>query len=63
MHKHRPLVKPVLITASDGYIITVVCPYLANANDKNNDDGITCHTMRHNTEQIISLYQERQVYT
>ena len=30
VHKGRPLVKPVVLVASDGYIISVLGPYLAD---------------------------------
>ena len=35
VYKGRSLVKPMLIAASDGYIIDILSPYLANG--KNND--------------------------
>ena len=38
MYKGRPLVKPIIITASDGYIIDILGPFLADG--KNNDAAI-----------------------
>ena len=38
-HKSQSLLKPMLVVASDGYIITVIGPYLADG--KNNDAQIT----------------------
>ena len=48
MHKGRPLVKPMVITASDGYIMAVLGPYLA----KNNDANITTHVFNNNEDGI-----------
>ncbi len=56
MHKHHPLVKPMLITTGDGYIITVLGPYLANG--KNNDFGIITHAMKHDTEDMLTWFCE-----
>ncbi|CAF4463173.1 unnamed protein product [Rotaria socialis] len=41
MHKGRPLVKPMLITTTTGYIVSCMGPYFADY--KNNDAEITKH--------------------
>jgi hypothetical protein len=41
LHKHRPLVKMMIIVASDGYILNVIGPYRADG--KNNDVCIAKH--------------------
>lgn len=38
MHKHRPLLKPMILVTSTGYIVDVFGPYLADGN--NNDANI-----------------------
>lgn len=38
MHKYRPLVKPMIITTTTGYIVEVFGPYFADGN--NNDAKI-----------------------
>ncbi len=48
MHKHRPLVKPMLIVSTSGYILAVLGPYMA----KNNDADITKHILSDNREGI-----------
>ena len=30
MHKHRPLVKPIMIVTTTGYMVAVLGPYLAD---------------------------------
>lgn len=46
MHKNRPLVKPFVITSTDGYIVDVMGPYLSNC--KNNDASIIKHIITSN---------------
>ena len=41
MHKNKPLVKPFVITSTDGYIVDVMGPYLSNG--KHNDASIIKH--------------------
>ena len=50
LHKHRPLIKPMVIVGSDGYILTVLGPYYADG--KNNDAAITKHMFARNYENI-----------
>lgn len=50
MHKNRPLVKPMMIVSSTGYIVSVLGPYYADG--KNNDARITKHMFVNNSESI-----------
>ena len=59
MHKHRPLVKMMVIVASDGYILNVLGPYRSDG--KNNDASITKHILRKNEEDIKHWVQENDV--
>ena len=59
VHKGRPLVKPMMIVASDGYIISVLGPYLADG--RNNDAKITEHMFKSNTENIQDWFEEGDV--
>lgn len=38
MHKNRPLLKPMVLVTTTGYIIDIMGPYFANGS--NNDSGI-----------------------
>ncbi|XP_041357860.1 uncharacterized protein LOC121374814 [Gigantopelta aegis] len=59
MHKHRPLVKPMVIIGTDGYILSILGPYYADG--KNNDASITKHAFTHNLENINEWIQENNV--
>ena len=50
MYKGRPLVKPMVITASDGYIIDILGPFLADG--KNNDAAIL-NSLLYNKESSL----------
>ena len=43
LHKHRPLVKPMMIVSTTEYIVSVLGPYLADS--KNNDANRLTHSM------------------
>ena len=58
-HKSQSLLKPMLVVASDGYIITVIGPYLADG--KNNDTKITKHAFGNNVENIKNWFQADDV--
>ena len=58
--KHRPLLKPMMIVSTTGYIITVLGPYLADA--KKNDSSILNHSIQSNTEDIKRWIQEEDVF-
>ena len=51
VHKGRPFVKPMMLVASDGYILSVLGPYLADG--RNNDAKITEHMFKSNAETIL----------
>ena len=50
MHKGRPLIKPMMIVASDDYIISAIGPYLADY--RNNDASMTKHIIMNNREGV-----------
>ncbi|KAK3104579.1 hypothetical protein FSP39_005352 [Pinctada imbricata] len=50
MHKHRPLVKMMIVVGSDGYILSILGPYRANGD--NNDASITKHIFKSNQENL-----------
>ena len=52
LHKHRPLIKPMIIVATDGYIVSAIGPYYADW--RNNDANITDHLLRTNQEDILN---------
>ncbi|XP_062620784.1 uncharacterized protein LOC134282405, partial [Saccostrea cucullata] len=60
IYKHRPLVKPMMVVTTTGYIISVLGPYLADA--KNNDASILRHMILHNTEEMKSWLKEDDVF-
>ena len=59
MHKHRPLVKPMMVVTTTGYIVSVLGPYLANS--KNNDASILNHMVKTNTEEINTWLHEDDI--
>ena len=59
MHKHRPLVKPMVIVASDGYILSVLGPYFSDYH--NNDAAITKHLFKNNLENVNQWFQTDDV--
>ncbi|CAF1173234.1 unnamed protein product [Didymodactylos carnosus] len=48
LHKGKPLVKPMMVVSSDGYIIAVLGPFFADG--KNNDSEITKHLLYNNVQ-------------
>lgn len=60
MHKHRPLVKPMMVVTTTGYIVSVLGPYLADS--KNNDASILRHMIYHNAEELRNWLQEEDVF-
>ena len=60
MHKHRPLVKPMVFVSTTGYIVSVIGPYLADT--KNNDAHILKDIMYRNEEQIRSWLKENDIF-
>lgn len=59
VHKGRPLLKPMMLVATDGYILTVLGPYLADG--KNSDAKITEHMLKSNSEDIRNWFNEGDV--
>lgn len=59
MHKHRPLVKPMIVTSSDGYILSIIGPYLADG--KNNDASIVQHMMKSNDENMMKWFRKDDI--
>ena len=58
IHKGRPLVKPMVVTSTDGYFLTVLGPYLA----RNNDATILNYMLKSNIEDIKGWFQEDDVF-
>jgi hypothetical protein len=46
LHKNRPLIKPIMIVATDGYIVFAIGRYYSDW--WNNDANITNHLLRTN---------------
>lgn len=59
MHKNKPLVKPFVITSTDGYIVDVMGPYLSNG--KSNDGSIIKHLITSNSGNIMEFLKDDNV--
>ena len=59
-HKHRPLVKPMMVVGTDGYILSVLGPYLADG--KNNDASILKDMLESNVEELRDWFQEDDLF-
>ncbi|VDI45794.1 Hypothetical predicted protein [Mytilus galloprovincialis] len=59
MHKHRPLVKPMVFVTTSGYIVSVMGPYMGDG--KNNDANIMTHIIKRNIEKITDWLQEDDI--
>lgn len=59
MHKHRPLVKPMVVKSTDGYIISILGLYLADG--KNNDASIVQHMMRTNDGNMMKWFRKQDI--
>lgn len=60
MHKHRPLVKPMMVVSTTGYIVSVLGPYLADS--KNSDANILKHMIMTNAEEIKKWVDDQDVF-
>ncbi|XP_060081090.1 scavenger receptor cysteine-rich type 1 protein M160-like [Ylistrum balloti] len=60
MHKHRPLVKPMIFVTTTGYIVSVLGPYFADS--KNNDASILNQILNSNIQEIKEWIQENDVF-
>ncbi|XP_034316546.2 uncharacterized protein [Magallana gigas] len=58
LHKGRPLVKPMVVTSTDEYFLTVLGPYLA----RNNDATILNHMLHTNVEDLKGWFHEDDVF-
>ena len=58
-HKDQPLLKPMMLVPSDGYILIVMEPYLADG--KNLDAKITEQMLNSNSENITEWFKENYV--
>ena len=56
LHKHRPLVKAMVVTATDGYIISILGPFYANG--QNNDASILKYMVKTNEENMLSWFKK-----
>ncbi|CAF4655771.1 unnamed protein product [Rotaria sp. Silwood2] len=59
IHKGRPLVKPMMIVSTDGYIISAIGPYMADY--KNNDASMPKHIMLNNREGVTDWLEPHDV--
>lgn len=59
MHKHRPLVKPMVVTATDGYIISILGPFFANG--RNNDASILKYMVKSNEENLLQWFKKDDI--
>ena len=59
MQKGRPLVKPMLVVTTTGYIVSCLGPYLADY--QNNDAEITKHIVYSNKENIKQWLQKGDI--
>ena len=59
LHKGKPLVKPMMIVASDGYIISSIGPFMADR--KNNDAEITKNIIYNNKEGITDWLRSKDL--
>ncbi|XP_062598202.1 uncharacterized protein LOC134259614 [Saccostrea cucullata] len=60
LHKHRPLIKPMMIVTTSGYIVSVLGPYLADT--KNNDAGILNNMIQRNVEEMTDWVKEGDTF-
>jgi hypothetical protein len=60
MHKHRNLLKFMILCATDGHIIDVIGPYLCNGS--NNDASITQNIFENNVDDIYNWFQEDDLF-
>lgn len=60
LHKHRPLVKPMMVVTTSGYIVSVQGPYLSDS--KNNDAGILNHMIKKNAEEMRSWLNDGDTF-
>ncbi|XP_062618934.1 uncharacterized protein LOC134280537 [Saccostrea cucullata] len=59
-HKHRPLIKPMIVVTTSGYVVSVLGPYLADS--KNSDAKILTHMIETNVEEIKDWIKEEDIF-
>lgn len=59
-HKHYPLIKPMMIVTTTGYIISVLGPYLSDGH--NSDSSILEHLLATDTENIREFLKEEDKF-
>ena len=59
MYKGRPLVKPMMIVASDGYLIDILGPY--SADGRNNDAAILNKHVSKKDSHILKWSEENEI--
>lgn len=59
LHKHRPLVKPMVFVSTSGYILSVIGPYYSDG--KNNDAQIMKHIIQNDIEEFKQWVCENDV--
>ena len=60
MHKGRPLVTPMMVVTTTGYIVTIMGPYLANG--RNNDASIVQHMWEKDVEGITDWLLQDDIF-
>ncbi|KAK3095980.1 hypothetical protein FSP39_021599 [Pinctada imbricata] len=60
LHKGRPLVKPMVITTTTGYYVSILGPYFADS--KNNDASILTHILKSNVEDIRNWVEKDDTF-
>lgn len=59
LHKNRPLVKPMMVCSTTGYILGVFGPYYADY--RNNDSAITKHIFERNLDNIKTWLKDDDI--
>lgn len=52
LHKHRPLIKMMVVGSTSGYFVSVIGPYLSDT--QNNDAKILKHVFANDKEEIVN---------
>ncbi|XP_061179571.1 uncharacterized protein LOC133188208 [Saccostrea echinata] len=59
-YKSRPLLKPMMIVGTDGYILDAIGPYLADG--RNNDASILTSIMKNDTERLKTWLSDGDIF-
>lgn len=60
LHKHRPLIKMMVVVSTSGYFVSVIGPYLSDA--QNNDAKILKHMFAHDKEEIVNWVKDGDIF-